>query len=111
MLYSATVSDEGAAMWPKEAAGAVCQKSLPSSFPPTLLKQQGALGGPFIKMSSADYLINHTSPHAGNTPAGIGAQADDKSARRACPCQKVLHECKLFSEIMLEADWMIASKP
>lgn len=95
MLFSATVSDEETAMWPKEAAGAECQKSLPSSFPPSLPKQQGALCSPFIKMSSSDYLINHTSPHAGNTPSGITAQADDKSARRACRCQKVLHEFKL----------------
>lgn len=27
MLFSATVSDEGTSMWPKEAAGAECQIS------------------------------------------------------------------------------------
>lgn len=98
MLFSVTVSDEGTAMWPKEAAGAECQKSLPSSVP----KQQGALCSPFIKMISSDYLINPTSPHAGNTPPGITAQADDKSARHARRCQTVLNECKLFREIVLE---------
>lgn len=83
MLFSATVSDEGAAMWPKEATGAECQKSLPSFLPSLPPKQQGALCGPFIKISSTDYLINPMSRHSGNTPPGIRVQADDKSARRA----------------------------
>lgn len=33
-LFSATVSDEGTAMWLKEAAWAPCQKTLPSSLLP-----------------------------------------------------------------------------
>lgn len=28
-----------------------------------------------------------------------------------CRCQKLLDEYKLFRETVLEADWMIASKP
>lgn len=62
-------------------------------------------------MSSSDYLINHTSPHSGNTPPGITAQTDDKSARRPCRCQIALPEHELVREIALEADWMIVSEP